>query len=213
MFKLIASIICVLIVTASPVDSKTNMNIGRFILPVMTKDRSKIESISLTGIGRFGEYRKARISFPAHLHTGIDIKRPSGNYENEPVFSIYPGKVLSVRDDGPYAQIIIEHLLSKNRKIWSVYEHVAGIMVKVSDHVESNKPIARFMNKKELNKFGWQFDHFHFEILKIAPKKVIYNPLLPGRFYATYNMECFTPEILNRYYYDPIVILRNGNAN
>jgi hypothetical protein len=211
MIKLILQIIFILIAGTTGL-SQTKPNNCSLKLPVLTKDRCNIKSISLTKIGRFGEHRKERISVPAHLHTGIDIKRPTENYTDDPVFSVFPGKVISIRSDGPFAQIIIEHLV-KNIKVWSVYEHVAGIVVKVSDNVDSYKPIARFMNKKELNTYGWQFDHCHLEILKVAPKKLKFDPLTPGRYFTTYNLECFTLEILNKYYYDPIVFLSNENSN
>jgi murein DD-endopeptidase MepM/ murein hydrolase activator NlpD len=207
--KIISRIVFILMFSNLFCIAQTKIQLPGFKIPVLLKDRSNIELIKLTKIGNFGEKRKERISIPSHLHTGIDIIRPSGNYENEPVFSICQGIVISVRNDGPFAQVIIEHALEDGNKIWSVYEHIACILVNVGEHIDSNKPIARFMNKTELNKYGWQFDHFHFEILKVAPKKVRFNPALPHRFYATYNLECYTPETLNKYYFDPIKFFQN----
>lgn len=159
--------------------------------------------IKLTEIGKFGLRRKARKNVPSHLHTGIDIKRPGNNYENEPVFSIAKGKVISKRTDGAYAQLIIEHEFG-NKKIWSVYEHISGIKVKVNDLVVPEKPIARFMNKQELNKFGWQFDHFHMEILKLAPIRLVPSKIHPERFYNAFSLICHSQKDLLEHYYDPI---------
>jgi hypothetical protein len=98
--------------------------------------------------------RKARPGIASHLHTGIDIERPHSNYE--PIFPIAKGVVISKRDDGAFAQLIIEHSV-KGKKVWTVYEHIAGIVPKLNDVVDPMNPIARFMTREELNRFGWQF--------------------------------------------------------
>jgi hypothetical protein len=173
------------------------------LVPVNIKDRKDISKIQLTPIGTFGLVRKERKTVPSHLHTGIDIKRPTANYNNEPVFPLSEGKVISKRTDGPYAQVIIEHELN-GRKFWTIYEHIAGIKVNVNDIVDPEKAIARFMNKAELNQYGWQFDHFHLEILKIKPMKLIPVKSHPDRFYNSYSLICFKKEDLDKYYYDPM---------
>lgn len=184
----------------------TLFNSPSFYLPIRISDRKTVEDIRLTAIGGFGLPRKERPGVPAHLHTGIDIKRPSANYHDEPVFSIYPGTVISIRNDGPYAQIIIEH--GGNHKFWTVYEHVAGIRPKLFETVDPGIPIARFMNKDELNKYGWQFDHFHLEILKVKPIRLKYDHTKPMRQYSTYGLICFTPEDLDRHYHNPVEFLK-----
>jgi murein DD-endopeptidase MepM/ murein hydrolase activator NlpD len=161
----------------------------------------------LTNIGEFGMLRKERPGIPAHYHTGIDIKRPTSNFKDEPIFSIYDGIVISVRKDGPYAQLIIEH--GNSNKFWTVYEHVAGIKVGLNDPVTPDIPVARFMNKNELNKYGWQFDHFHFEVLKAKPLRLKYDKSNPERQYSSFSLTCFTRDELNRYFYSPIEFLRN----
>jgi murein DD-endopeptidase MepM/ murein hydrolase activator NlpD len=175
-------------------------------LPIRSSDRQSVKSLSLTHIGQFGLLRKERTGVSAHYHTGIDIKRPSNNYDDEPIFSIYNGIVISIRKDGPYAQLIIEHL--SNPKFWTVYEHVAGITVSLNENVNPDSPIARFMNKQELNKYGWQFDHFHFEILKIKPIELKYDPSKPERRYASYTLNCLTLAELYKYFYEPIKFLK-----
>ena len=179
-----------------------------YYLPINTYDRTELSLVQLTEIGSFGEKRKMRPGIPAHLHTGIDIKRPAQNYNNESIFSIGEGIVISVRDDGPYAQIIIEHMNS-NLLFWAIYEHIAGIKVGVGDLIDENTQIARFMNKSELNKHGWQFDHFHFEILKIPPKKIKPNNTQPQHIFVTYNLVCYTFEELQNFYYDPLEFLED----
>ncbi|MCP3901695.1 MAG: M23 family metallopeptidase, partial [Desulfobacteraceae bacterium] len=152
-------------------------------LPIGVENRQLWESVQLTSIGKFGELRKARSNIPAHYHTGIDIKRPNGNYENEYIFPIMYGKIISIRDDGPYAQIIIEHQNDQGT-VWSVYEHIAEIKGAVGDSVNPYYPIARFMNKNELEQYGWQFDHLHFEILKIRPRHLKPNANTPFRLFG-----------------------------
>jgi Peptidase family M23 len=172
-------------------------------VPVNSCDRKDISLIRLTEIGKFGLLRKARKNVPAHLHTGIDIKRPSNNYINEPVFPIAKGKVISKRIDGAYAQLIIEHDLD-NVKVWSLYEHIAGIKVNVDDLVDPKKAIARFMNKQELNQHGWQFDHFHLEILKIRPIRLKPSKTHPERLYNAFSLVCYTQKDLLGYYWEPL---------
>lgn len=179
-----------------------------FKLPINTTNRQYINALALTDIGSFGLLRKERPGIPAHFHTGVDIKRPSNNYFNEPVFPIYEGVVISKREDGPYAQLIIEH--GHNQKFWTVYEHIAGIEVELFENVNTNTPIARFMNKEELNKYGWQFDHFHLEILKKQPIKLKESGLNPERLYASYTLQCYTLKVLNEYFYDPISYLKDN---
>jgi murein DD-endopeptidase MepM/ murein hydrolase activator NlpD len=178
---------------------------SNFYLPIKTSDRQSVNSISLTIIGEFGLVRKERPGIPAHFHTGIDIKRPTSNYQDEPVYSIYEGTVISVRQDGPYAQLIIEH--GSSQKFWTVYEHVAGIKVRLNEQVTPNLPIARFMNMYELNKYGWQFDHVHFEILKIKPIKIKPDNSNRERHYSSYSLLCLTKNELNKYFYNPIEFL------
>lgn len=170
-------------------------------LPVRIEDRKSLDHIELTKIGEFGVLRKARPTVPAHYHTGIDIKRPSNNYINEPVFPISEGVVISKRQDGPYAQLIIEH---EDGKFWTVYEHIAGIKVGLFDHVSADTPVARFMNKEELNRYGWHFDHIHFEVLKVRPMKLKRENKNPNRLFASYSLVCYTKEDLYKYFYDPI---------
>ncbi len=174
-----------------------------YFLPVQVPDRHSVHYIRLTKIGKFGLLRKARPAVPAHYHTGIDLMRPSGNYENEPIFPFTKGIVISKRSDGPYAQLILEHDTGAE-KIWSVYEHIAGIKVELGDWVDSQTPIARFMNRDDLNRYGWQFDHFHFEILKIEPIKLKATKSKPYRFFGSYSLKCYKYEDLEKYFFNPV---------
>lgn len=183
----------------------SNINSNDIILlPINSYTRKSTSEIKLTEIGQFGVIRKARSAVPVHYHTGIDIKRPWPNYDNEPIFPIAKGYVISKRDDGPFAQLIIEHH-TNNYTFWSVYEHIAGIQVKVGDEIDPNLPIGRFMNEGELNRYGWQFDHLHFEILKIKPIKLTFNSNNPERFYGSYTLICYSYQDLNKYFYNPII--------
>lgn len=177
-----------------------------YFLPVHTNNRNSISSLVLSDIGDFGLLRKARPNVPAHFHTGIDIRRPVKNYRDEPIFPASEGIVISKRQDGPYAQLIIEH---KNPECWTVYEHIAGINVNIGDHVNPSSPIARFMNKNELEKYGWQFDHFHLEILKIRPIRIKPDPKNPDRKFSSYTLVCYSREDLNKYFYNPLDFLKD----
>ena len=174
-----------------------------FNVPIDVPDRHSTKEIKLTSIGNFGLLRKARPSVPAHYHTGIDIKRPRDNYRNEPIFPITTGVVISIKTNGPYAQLIIEHRI-QGKKLWSLYEHIAGITVNISDTVHQSIPIARFMNRKELTKFGWQFDHVHLEVLKVPPIALKPDKTNSARYYRSYSLVCFTKKDLEKYFYNPL---------
>ncbi len=172
-------------------------------------DRKDISQIQLTEIGKFGLIRKERKMIPSHLHTGIDIKRPGKNYINEPIFVIASGKIISKRTDGPFAQLIVEHHIG-NTVFWSVYEHIAGIVANLNETVYPDKPVARFMNKMELDKYGWQFDHFHLEILKLKPEKIKPDKFHPERFYNSFTLICYKATDLEKYYFNPIHFLKEN---
>ena len=180
----------------------------RLYLPVKVGDRTNSASIKLTGIGQFGLQRKARPTVPAHYHTGIDIIRPSKNYTDEPVYAAGKGKVISMRNDGPFSQIIIEHKINSKDTLWTVYEHILGIVCHTGDMVNENSTIARFFNKAELDKYGWQFDHLHFEIMKKKPLKLKATVRFPEYFYKTYAINCFSKEQLNNRMINPYAYFR-----
>jgi len=181
-----------------------------WLLPVNCKNRKDIKCIQLTDIGQFGLLRKERPNVPSHLHTGIDIKRPNENYSNEPVFPAIKGVVISVRRDGPFAQIIVEHRTDKDKKIWTVYEHVSGILVKPGDFVTPMKAIARFMDRDELDRYGWKFNHLHFEIMKKAPVKMIPDQTHPQRLFSTYGLVCYDEKLLMENYSDPLTFFHQN---
>ena len=170
--------------------------------------KAKLTDIKLSHIGQFGLLRKPRPGIPAHFHTGVDIKRPSDNYLDEPIFPITSGKVISIRRDGPYANLIVEHKY-KGIKFWSIYEHISGIIVNLNDSVIPDQPIAHFMNKSELDRYGWQFDHFHLEILRVQPIKLEPDDKYPDLYYKAYSLSCYSDEDLQNYYYDPIEFLQS----
>lgn len=174
-------------------------------LPINVPNRQSLENVQLTSIGRYGLMRKSRSGIPAHLHTGIDLNRPNPNYHFEPVFPAAMGQVISLRTDGPYAQVIIQHSLTDHTSLWTVYEHVAGIRVKLHELVHPHRPIARFMNKDELDLHGWQFDHVHFEIMKAKPPTRKPDEKKPFCYFGTYCLVCYTWNDLENRYYNPMV--------
>ena len=178
-------------------------------LPIEVSNRNSISELTLSAIGQYGIMRDSRPGIPAHLHTGIDIKRPFENYDNEPVFPAARGKVISIRDDGPFAQIIIEHKVREGNFVWSVYEHIAGIGVALNEIVDPERPIARFMSEEELNRYGWQFDHIHFELMKVEPVTLKPEKNMPFRYFGTYCLVCLKSSDLERNYHDPFRFFRD----
>ena len=182
---------------------------GEWLVPVRTTDRRSWREVRLTSIGQFGLQRKARPGVPAHLHTGVDIRRPSRNYSDEPVYPAARGVAISVRDDGPFAQVIIEHRLDAGTAVWTVYEHLAGIRTAAGDTVGPHQPIGRFMTGAELDRCGWQFDHLHFEVLRLRPCDAMPSKRLPMRLFQTYALLCVDPVSLSRRYFDPKTFLED----
>jgi hypothetical protein len=74
----------------------------------------------------------------------------------------------------------------------------------VNDRVDAKVPIARFMNRKELDTYGWQFDHFHFEILKVKPIALVPVKETPERFFKSYSLICYSDKELEQYFYSPM---------
>lgn len=198
----IASLV-IFIVLFIHVTSSAGSDRLEWYLPIKTENRQSWQEVRLTEIGEFGLKRKARPKVPTHLHTGIDLMRPGTNYADEPIFPIAIGKVISLRDDGPYAQIILEHSLNDSSRVWSVYEHIAGIACKLGEIVDPRKPIARFMTRAELNKYGWQFDHVHLEIMKLKPLPRTPDKQRPFLHYGTYCLTCYSQKDLDKRYYNP----------
>lgn len=183
-----------------------------WLLPINTPSRKSFNGVQRTSIGEFGVMRKARKGIPAHFHTGIDLKRPSGNYVNEPIFPASNGVIVSLRDDGPFSQIIIEHTAIDGKKVWTVYEHLVPSGSVLGRHVSPADTIGRFFSREELQRYGWQFDHLHFEIMKVPPPVTRYREELPQYRFSTYALVCYTREILEERMIDPIIFFDSVGA-
>lgn len=178
-------------------------------IPIGQPNQISVQEIELTEIGAFGLLRKARPGIPAHLHTGIDIKPPNDNYlTDEYIYPIAKGVIISKRSDGPFAQIVIEHE-TENEIYWSLYEHINDIQVDLFQPVDIDQPLARFFKVSELDEIGWQFNHFHFEILKKRPIQLKPDHRNPERLFNSYTLICYTQSELNEHFYDPLEFLSN----
>ena len=178
------------------------------LLPIQTVDRKDINGIQLTDIGAFGVERVARPTAPKHLHTGVDIDRPVHDYQlNQYIFPVATGTVISKRTDGPFAQLIIEHDI-EGLLFWTVYEHIAGIEEDLFSKGESSKIHCAFSTmERNLDKIGWQFDHFHFEILKKRPIELKTIPENRERLFNSYTHMCKDQSTLDQHFYNPISFL------
>jgi hypothetical protein len=176
-------------------------------VPVGKTNEITIHEIELTEIGGFGILRKSRPGIPAHLHTGVDIKPPHDNYlTDELIYAIENGEIISKRTDGPFAQLIIEHR-TEDQVYWTVYEHITGIQVELFQPITKGQPVARFFKAEELDEIGWQFNHFHFEVLKKRPLQIAPSEQNPERIFNSYTLLCYTHAELNEHFYDPIEFL------
>jgi hypothetical protein len=181
-------------------------------IPANYKNIGGIDDVKLSNIGRFGLLRVARPTVPAHYHTGIDIVRPDTNYWNQPVFPASKGNIVSIIDDGPFSQIIIMHEAG-GKNYWTVYEHLHVREKDIGKEVDWNDTIGWYFNKNELTTYGWQFDHLHFEILKIEPAPVKPTKRYPARQYQTYAITCSTKKELETRQENPVEFLRGNFIN
>jgi murein DD-endopeptidase MepM/ murein hydrolase activator NlpD len=202
MVTTLLSILWLLVPTEPP------LTVVDWFLPIAARDRQSLDAVRLTGIGAFGRFRAARPSVAAHLHTGADFMRPTNDYANSPVYPAAAGKVISFREDGPFTKVVIEHLLPHGEKCWTVYEHLQNLRIALGQTVSPTQPIGRFMTRAELDRYGWQFDHLHFEVLKTNPQRQKVNDKNPNWQFSTYTLICTTPELLGLHYENPLAFFQ-----
>lgn len=160
------------------------------------------KKLTLTGIGEFGMWRKDRPGIPGHFHAGIDLARPVPDHEEVLIYPVAKGILISIRQKGPWSQVIIEH--GKGRTVWwSVYEHFIPDTGKPGDPVHPDQPIGRLMTLSELNRYGWQFNHLHLELMKILPVPLKPTKEEPDRRFITHGLACFNREKLRKTYWNP----------
>ena len=132
-----------------------------------------------------------------HLHTGVDlVNRGPG----EEVFPAATGKVVSIYAKEPNRGVMIEHQLLTGETVWTVYVHVTKIMINLGEVVSCDSIIAHLMNADQLNKYGWEYNHLHFEVLK-KPR------IARDGKYLSYSTKCRTTKEVKRHFYDPIEFL------
>ena len=97
---------------------------------------------------------------------------------------------------------MIQHLLPSGTAIYSVYVHVTNIKVNTGDIVGHTTHIADLMDKAQLDTYGWEFNHLHFEILK-KPRVHEIN----GN-YLSYSTRCKTKEDVLEHFHNPELFLK-----
>lgn len=158
----------------------------------------------------FKTKRSAFTNVKLHYHTGVDIQAngSAGKLDSPgmPIFAVAAGKVVAVEDELPQRRITIEHKLPDGTVVWSVYCHIAGECVVPHEVVDSETIIARRMNGRELDQYGWEYNHVHLEILKKMPDFL-------DAFYQRKTFTCYSEEDVNEYFYDPIKFLNRQFVN
>lgn len=163
-------------------------------LPFKTSPRKSLSSIRWT---RNGEFMAWRVR---HLHTGIDLTNSVGG-PGEEVYAASAGKVVSIYAKEPYLSVMIQHRLSSGQTVWTVYVHVTNVMVRPGDVVGENTVIALLMNESQLNRYGWEFNHLHFEILK-------YPRINKEGKHLSFSTKCKTENQVRSHFYNPITFLQ-----
>jgi hypothetical protein len=176
-------------------------------LPLDFPNRTAVDNVKLTTIGKFGRLRTARPTVPSHYHTGADIRRPDSNYAFTPVHPAHEGTIISVLDKGPFSQIIIEHSTDGDT-VWTAYEHIHVLKFRAGTPVSPFDTIARLFDKTELSKYGWQFDHLHFEVIKKRPPRLAASKTAPDHRYTTFAITCYTEQSLHERLCDPLEFMK-----
>jgi murein DD-endopeptidase MepM/ murein hydrolase activator NlpD len=136
-----------------------------------------------------------------HLHTGVDLMKYNQD-AGAKVYATSAGRVVSIYAREPNKSIMIMHKLTTGESIYSVYAHITDVQVSVGDTVDSNSFIAHLMNVEQLDKYGWKFNHVHFEILKKEPRVGETGNLL------SYSVLCRTKEQVDQHFYNPVSFLK-----
>ena len=135
-----------------------------------------------------------------HLHTGIDLINPRDGSGGK-VYAAASGKIVSIYAKEPHFSIMIRHRLPSEETIWTVYVHVTKVKVKEGDLVSNDTIIAHLMDKSQLKKYGWEFNHLHFEVLK-------YPRISETGKYLSFSTECKTKKEVEKHFYNPVTFLQ-----
>ena len=165
-------------------------------IPLGTKNRGDFSSIKWEKDAKFMSPR-----IGGHLHTGIDLMKYNRNSEAK-VYAASNGRVVSIYATEPNRSLMVMHKLETGEIIYSVYVHITDIQVSIGEIVDCNTIVGRLMNAEQLNKYGWEFNHIHFEILKSKPR--IEDP---GK-YLSYSVLCKTPKEVDAHFYNPVTFFQ-----
>lgn len=135
-----------------------------------------------------------------HLHTGIDLINPMGG-QGEKVYAAAAGRVVSIYAKEPNRSIMIQHSLPCGETLWTVYVHVGKVKVRLGELVRSDTVIAYLMDEHQLNYYGWEFNHLHFEVLKFPRINEV------GK-YLSFSTGCKTRKEVKKHFYNPIDFLK-----
>ena len=169
---------------------------SRWLIPLDIHSRKDFNRLYVGNNSDFLAKRSA-----GHLHTGIDISDDSRK-PGRKVFAAATGKVVSIYAVEPHRAIMIQHILPSETTIYSVYVHVTDIKVSIGDIVDNSSHIANLMNRKQLDLYGWDFNHLHFEILR--------EPRIQedtGK-YLSFSTKCKTEEAVMKHFYNPELFLK-----
>lgn len=161
-------------------------------IPLGAENRKSFNSIKWE---KDAHFMSPRIG--GHLHTGIDLMKSIHNVGAK-IYAASNGRVVSIYAREPHKAVMVMHQLASGETIYSVYVHITDIQVSIGETVDSNTFIARLMNAEQLNKYGWEFNHVHFEILRGKPRIET-----PGK-YLSYSVLCNTQEEVNKHFYNPV---------
>lgn len=178
---------------------------SEWLLPLDTGDRTDWSTLLFEHDANFKDYRKTWNPRKPRRHTGVDLQN-GGDWgrlggPGEAVYAMGPGRVFGIYGKPPNRRVIIAHQLPSGKKFWSCYLHVEAIRVRPGQRVDAWTVIARRLNSRELRKYGRDYNHLHFEILRRLP---------PWRNhkYRWMSQYCYSTKQVDRYFHNPETFLK-----
>lgn len=132
-----------------------------WLVPFKTSNRSKLNTLKV--VSTFGSHRNSYIK--GHKHTGLDCV-PKAKRDTVDVYPMAPGIVCSIHLGAPHQTIVIRHITSVGKTIYTSYKHLGAVYVKTGDQVTVDTKLARLYTRAEARALGGAYDHLHLEIRK-----------------------------------------------
>jgi murein DD-endopeptidase MepM/ murein hydrolase activator NlpD len=181
-------------------------NPDEWLLPLDTGNRLDWSTIVFESDAHFKALRRTGRYRGTRLHTGLDLQNGGRmgtlGGPGEMVYAIAAGEVVKISGSLPNKRMVISHQLPDCLTVWSSYLHIADPRVREGEQVTPQTVIARRLNTAELRRYGWGYNHLHFEIFKKLP-------VPRNNHYTWMSQFCYTSGQVDRYFFNPYDFLND----